>query len=118
MKSELHRLTPTEVYSRLPELQNGLILLDVRTPMECALDGYIEGATHIAMHELHFRIEELPKDAEIIVYCAHGVRSANVAAAMKEIGYSHVSDMRGGIDLWSKTGLPVVRNRHALHAEG
>jgi rhodanese-related sulfurtransferase len=114
MQIEQRRLTPKEVYARLPELQNGLILLDVRTPMECVLDGYIEGATHIAMQDLQFRIEELPKDAEIIVYCAHGIRSGNVAAAMKEIGYSNVSDMRGGIDLWAKTGLPVIRNRQAI----
>lgn len=116
MQSEPRRLSPQEVYSRLPELQNDLILLDVRNAIERTLDGYIEGATHIAMNDLQFRIDELPKDTEIIVYCAHGVRSVSVAAAMKKIGYSDVSDMRGGIDLWTKTGLPVIQNRQAIHA--
>ncbi len=117
MQSEHQRLSPHEVYSRLPELQESLILLDVRSLIERTVEGHIEGATHIAMNELHFRIEELPKDAEIIVYCAHGVRSASVAAALKNIGYN-ASDMLGGIDLWTKIGLPVTRNRQPLYAQG
>jgi rhodanese-related sulfurtransferase len=52
---------------------------------------------------------ELPKEAEIIVYCAHGVRSTAVARALVRAGYQHVGDMVGGMDAWLRVGLPVAK---------
>ncbi|HEC23769.1 MAG TPA: rhodanese-like domain-containing protein [Chloroflexi bacterium] len=107
--AEVTRVTPQEVYERLPELGDDLILLDVRTPEEWSEDGHIEGATLIPLSELETRAAaELPKDAEIIVYCRSGNRSAQAAEYLVSAGYTRVSDM-GGIRDWIAAGYPVVK---------
>jgi molybdopterin/thiamine biosynthesis adenylyltransferase len=59
------------------------------------------------------------RDAEVIVYCAHGYRSADVTLAMQEaMGYTAVANLAGGIDAWERAGLPVEANgQNALTAE-
>lgn len=101
-------VSPAEVYPRLPgDLDNGLILLDVRTPEEWS-QGHIEGATLIPLQELTTRARgELPMDAEIVVYCRSGNRSAQAADYLARSGYSNISDMGGIID-WIAAGYPVV----------
>jgi phage shock protein E len=105
----VQEVTPETVAARLPQdLDNGLILLDVRTQQEWEEDGHIEGATSIPLDELEARAEdELPKDAEIIVYCRSGNRSAQGADFLVEHGYTNVSDM-GGINGWTAAGYDVV----------
>lgn len=98
--------SPQDVYDRLQAGDN-FILLDVRTPEEWA-DGHIDGATLIPLQELEARAaSELPKDADIVVYCRSGNRSAQAADYLAGAGYSHISDM-GGIQDWQAAGLPVV----------
>jgi rhodanese-related sulfurtransferase len=105
----VQEVTPQTVAARLPQdLDNGLILLDVRTQQEWEEDGHIEGATSIPLDELEARAEdELPKDAEIIVYCRSGNRSAQGADFLVEHGYTNVSDM-GGINGWTAAGYDVI----------
>jgi phage shock protein E len=108
--TQVKLVSPAGVYSRLPgDLDRGLILLDVRTPEEWLQDGHIEGATLIPLQELTRRAAvELPKDAEIIVYCRNGNRSAQAADYLARSGYSNISDM-GGIINWVASGYPVVK---------
>lgn len=103
------RATPAEVYPRLPgDLDNGLILLDVRTSEEWRDDGHIQGATLLPLQELEARAAaELPKDAEIIVYCRSGNRSEQAATYLASQGYTNIVDM-GGINGWIAAGYPVV----------
>lgn len=101
-------VTPQAVAERLPSLGSDVILLDVRTPQEWEQDGHIPGATLIPLAELEARAaEELPKDAEIIVYCRSGNRSAQAADYLVGAGYTDVSDM-GGIQDWVAAGYDVV----------
>lgn len=103
-------LSPRQVAKRLEQPRSGLILLDVRTPQEWVMDGRIEGATLIPIDEIEARAPaELPKDAEIIVYCHVGVRSSAVAHFLAQTGYTNVSDLEGGIDAWMRAGLPTLR---------
>jgi phage shock protein E len=98
--------SPQEVYDRL-QAGDDFILLDVRTPEEWD-QGHIEGATLISLQELEARAaSELPKDAEIVVYCRSGNRSAQAAEYLAGAGYTHIGDM-GGIQDWVAAGLPVV----------
>ncbi len=104
----VEQVQPAEVAERLPEdLNDGLIVLDVRTPEEWVDDGHIEGATLIPLQELEARADsELPKDAEIVVYCRSGNRSAQAADLLVANGYTDVSDLGGIID-WKAAGYPV-----------
>ncbi|GLO63561.1 NADH oxidase [Vibrio sp. MACH09] len=61
-------------YDQMDSLTDQQFLLDVRTPGELKATGFIEGAVNIPVDALRHRMDELPKDKEIIIYCAVGLR--------------------------------------------
>ena len=85
---------------KLAENNTGLVLLDVREPYEYA-EGVIPGATFIPMNDIPAHIDELDKDAEIVVYCAHGIRSYQVAAYLMHNGFTKVQHLADGFAAWS-----------------
>lgn len=105
----VRQLTPTKLLKRLDSAADEpLLLLDIREPSERAL-CLIEGSVHIPMQEIPARLSELPQDAEIVVYCHHGMRSMQVANFLDQRGYTQVSNLMGGIDAWSTEADPSVR---------
>ena len=70
-------------------------VLDVREPQEFAL-GHIEGAHNIPLHLLRGKMSELPRDREILVYCAVGQRSYYASRALRLNGFS-AKNISGGI---------------------
>jgi rhodanese-related sulfurtransferase len=106
-------------------IEAGAIVLDVREPDEYD-QGALPGAIHIARGNLESQVEArlLDKDAEVVIYCAAGVRSAFAAKTMQELGYTNVASMAGGFGRWKDEGrawkTPVVltadqRNRYQRH---
>jgi rhodanese-related sulfurtransferase len=86
-----------------------VILVDVREPEEFA-EMRIEGGKLIPLGELQMRAEkELSKTADIVVYCAHGVRSVQGLMALKMLGFEKVRSLEGGICAWEENGAPVLR---------
>lgn len=79
-----------------------IFLLDVRTPAEHAQQS-IEGSHLIPVQELAYRIQEIPKDKEIVVYCRVGNRSAFASAHLSKLGYN-VKNLEGGILVWNMAG--------------
>ncbi|ELR65528.1 CoA-disulfide reductase [Photobacterium marinum] len=65
-------------FDEIENLSEDQVLLDVRNPGELENMGYIEGALNIPVDQLRNRMNELPKDKEIVIYCAVGLRG-NVA---------------------------------------
>jgi len=82
-------------------------ILDVRTQEEYD-EGHIEGAMNIPVDKLENRLDELPEDKPIIVYCRSGIRSNNASNILIENGFTRVYDMDGGILEWIDKGYPVV----------
>ncbi len=75
-------------------------VVDVREPHEYAIVNM--GAPLIPLGSLPQRLNELPgKDAEIIVHCKTGGRSQKASLALKEAGYTNVSNLAGGITAWA-----------------
>lgn len=85
------------------------LFLDCREPDEHAT-AHIAGTTLIPMSQLPDRIGELEphRDAAIIVHCHHGGRSLRVTNWLRNQGFSHVTNMAGGIDDWSVQIDPTV----------
>lgn len=98
-------ITPQEVYEIIIE-QKDYLIIDVRNPDEYA-EGHLEGAVLIPVFELEGRLDELPEDKPIIVYCRTGGRSANAATILVENGFDQVYDM-GGIMDWIGLNYPVI----------
>ncbi|MFC5079792.1 Coenzyme A disulfide reductase [Vibrio thalassae] len=65
-------------FNEIDNLHQDQLLLDVRNPGELEKVGFIEGAINIPVDQLRHRMNELPKDKEIIIYCQVGLRG-NVA---------------------------------------
>ena len=83
-------------------------LLDIREPYE-RRQGYIPDNLHIPMNSIPARLAELPGDADIVVYCAHGNRSYSVTGWLIQQGYSARS-LKGGIAAWGAQGGTVKRD--------
>lgn len=75
----------------------GAVLVDVRTEGEYE-SRHLPGALLIPVSQVGERLEELPRDEPIIVYCQSGVRSARAAETLRGEGFE-VHDL-GGIGAW------------------
>jgi rhodanese-related sulfurtransferase len=87
--------------------EEGTFLLDVRTPEEWD-DYHIEGTTLIPLDELESRVDELPKDEEIVVVCRSGNRSQVGRDILRQAGISQSTSMAGGVKAWYAAGYPTV----------
>lgn len=78
-----------------------LLLLDVREPYELQLSA-LDGALNVPMSEMAARWSEIPREQPVVVFCHTGVRSASLIDALREVGYTNLINMAGGIDAWSR----------------
>lgn len=99
-------LSPAEYDQKFGDAASHL-LIDVRTPEEFA-SGHIEGAINIPVESLSQRLNEVPKDSALVVYCRTGNRSATAAQILVTAGYGPVYDL-GGIQAWVSAGNPIVK---------
>jgi len=88
------------------ELPKDAVILDVREDDEWA-HGHIDGATHIVMHEVPARLDDLPEGDPIYVTCRGGGRSGRVTAWLNANGLDAVN-VAGGMGAWEEAGLPMV----------
>jgi molybdopterin/thiamine biosynthesis adenylyltransferase/rhodanese-related sulfurtransferase len=108
-KARVREVTPDDVKRALDE-RRPLRLVDVREGDEWS-GGHLPGAVHVARGFLEARIEAAvpDRDAEIILYCAGGNRSALAARTLEEMGYRAVASMAGGYGRWTDRGFPTVK---------
>lgn len=81
------------------EKQKKYIILDVAEDIERTVSS-IPRSYHIPLGQLHNRMDELPKDQSIIVYCSIGVRSYNAARVLMQNGYDDVKILAGGLSFY------------------
>lgn len=103
-KTRIRRISIDDVKTRLSR-QDDIRLIDVRERSEWE-GGYIPGAQHLSKGVIERDIErKIPDlDAEIVLYCGGGYRSALVADALQRMGYNKVHSMDGGIRAWRAAG--------------
>jgi rhodanese-related sulfurtransferase len=106
------RIRETNVDGVKQRLDRGekLFLIDVREESEFAKD-HLPGATHLGKGIIERDIEEKVPDinAELILYCGGGYRSALAADNLQKMGYQNVLSMDGGIREWREKGYPLTR---------
>lgn len=83
-----------------------MLLLDVRTPEEFAA-GHIAGAVNIPYDQVASRLEEIPKDKEVVLYCKSGRRSGMAAETLAVNGYTKLGHLDGDMQGWTAAGRPV-----------
>ena len=103
----LEEITPKELQELLRSPEPPL-LLDVRTDAERAL-ARLDPSLHIGLDRFLERVpQEVPRDADVVVYCHSGARSAQATMWMTANGWSRVRNLAGGIDAWSVEVDPEV----------
>jgi rhodanese-related sulfurtransferase len=102
----IKEIEATELQTRLGEGAD-FMLLDIRSDGELA-QGVLPKAEHLPMHLIPLRINELPKDREVILYCHSGARSYHACAYLAQQGYENVINLRGGILGWARSGYQLA----------
>ena len=92
-------ITPKELKARIDKGEQ-LVLLDVREPWENSL-AKLEGSVLVPLGTLPQSLSRLDRNAEIIAYCHHGMRSADATGFLLQQGFPNVKNLVGGIDAWS-----------------
>jgi sulfur-carrier protein adenylyltransferase/sulfurtransferase len=107
VRSNVRFVSLEDLKTRL-EKKDPITLVDVREKDEVRA-GTIPGALHIPRGFLEMQVEQkLPdKNAEIIVYCAGGTRSAFAAKTLSELGYTNVTSANPGFVRWKDLQYPV-----------
>ena len=108
VKAEIAEVTPAEVQAAL-QAGRSVHVIDVREREE-VMDGYIPGAELIPRGFLELNVEEdvtVDRDAEIVLYCAGGNRSALAARDLAFLGYTNAKSMIGGIKGWKDAGYAI-----------
>ena len=102
----MKEITPTELREMLAG-QNPPLLVDVREPVEANI-AQIAGSLLIPMNSLPQRLQEIPRDRAVALYCHAGMRSAYAAEWLARQGYDALS-LAGGIDRWAAEVEPAMR---------
>jgi len=104
------RETNVDAIKRKIDASEKFTLIDVREESEFAKD-HLLGAIHLGKgiieRDIEARVPDL--DAEIVLYCGGGFRSALAADNLQKMGYKNVISMDGGIRDWRDKGYPLTK---------
>ena len=99
-----------EGYKKMAASGEPHVLVDTREESEWAA-GHVKGALHLSKGIIERDIEAAvpDKNAELILYCGGGFRSALAADNLQKMGYTKVISMDGGWRGWTESGFPVQK---------
>lgn len=86
---------------------DGPLLVDVREAEEWAI-AHLPGALHIPQGDLGERLSELTGARELVIYCKSGRRSAAASRRLRDLGFTRVRSLKGGIDAWTEEVDPTL----------
>ena len=113
-KSRVENLSPEAIVAEIASGET--IVVDIREPEERERDGAIPNAVHAPRGMLEFYADptsayhraEFDPSRRTILYCASGGRSALAADTLKQLGYTRVAHLDGGIKAWREAGKPLA----------
>lgn len=94
-------------WNETKNLKQGDILIDVRTADEFS-NGRIPGAINIPVDEIRNRLDEIPIDQTIYIYCEAGLRGYLAQRILRQRGFNNVFNLSGGYYLWKTCAEEMV----------
>ncbi len=94
-------VTVQEMKRALDDPKLGIKVIDVRDPDEYEI-AHIKGVPLIPLGELSQRFTELDPNQQIYIHCKSGIRSMKALRFLREQGFKHLKNVKGGIDAWSE----------------
>ena len=106
--SNVEMVTAKQVYEAVYG-EDSLQIVDVRTPEEYDV-SHLKNAQNICVTSDDFKeqVAKLDKEKPVYVYCKKGGRSAKAATILKEMGFTEVYDLQGGMMSWEEEGLETI----------
>ena len=113
-KGRIAQTNPEEVKKRM-DRGDRLLLIDCREDSEWE-SGHIQGAIHLGRGIMERDIDRVvpDKDAEVVIYCGGGYRSALAADNLGRMGYTKAVSMDGGWRAWCALGYPTINYKRSL----
>lgn len=100
-------ITPSDLHEKL-KLGQHLQLVDVREPEEFAI-CYLPDSNLIPLGEIMKRYAEIDSEAEVVMICHHGFRSAQAIQFLSQrFGYTNLINLKGGIHAWAEQVDPEM----------
>jgi rhodanese-related sulfurtransferase len=113
-RERLERVEPVEAAAAVEE---GAVLIDIRSEDQRRADGVIPGARAYPRNSLEWRLDPDSGasdpavagdlDRRLILVCHEGYASSLAAATLQDLGFSRATDLIGGFVAWKEAGLPV-----------
>jgi len=94
----IRHITTSELKKELNDKNKQFV--DVRTPGEYN-GNHIKSFKNIPLHQLANKANQLSKDKEIVVICQSGMRSQKASKLLKKLGFTNVTNVKGGMSNWS-----------------
>ena len=112
-----NRMTVTHLDEQLAKADRPH-LLDVRSAHEWAT-RHIDDSRNIPLPRLSTRLEEIPRDHTVAVYCSSGYRSSIATSLLEHHNFENIVDLVGGFDAWEETIVnPLLLSASALQEPG
>jgi len=106
--NQAKEICPTTTMGKVKE---GALIVDVRNKSEVEEVTFdVPNYINIPLNELEDRINEIPKDKEIVMVCKSGERSLKTTYFLMNAGYENIYNMRDGIIKWASKGFPTKGN--------
>lgn len=99
-------------------MQDGVVVIDIRTPGEVATGKITKDALEIDFYEDDFKnqLSSLDKEKTYLIYCRSGNRTRSAKEVMKELGFTQVYDLAGGISSWNEKLFSPVQEKMPVPA--
>ena len=104
---QIKEIDSSELKNRL-DAGEDIVLLDIRSEAELR-QGILPDSEHLPMHLIPLKIQDLPKDKDVVLYCRSGARSYHACAFLAQQGVENVINLRGGILAWARSGHEIGR---------
>lgn len=114
----VREIDATELKAKM-DAGEAIELLDIRSEAE-VVQGMLPESEHLPMHLIPLKIQDLPKDKEVVLYCRSGARSYHACAYLAQQGVENCVNLRGGIIAWARNGYEIIAHseRKQSHAGG
>jgi rhodanese-related sulfurtransferase len=108
VKSYLNFTVPVISCQALKQDYDSFLILDTRELEEYQI-SHLSHAIHIGFRNADIsRLDTVPKDQPIVVYCSIGYRSEKIGEKLQKAGFSKVYNLYGSVFEWVNRGFPLV----------
>lgn len=111
LENTLKHTVPHMYVSDVNPNQTNVVYLDAREKDEFKV-SHVKGSIWVGYSDFDMeRVKDVPKNAQIVVYCSIGVRSEEISEKLIQAGYLNTKNLYGGIFEWVNQGYPVYKKK-------